>query len=125
MANFFILTGRLTKKPELRRTKSNTPKPVTTIRLAVERSWGDGTDFLNITVWDVHAENVCKYLDKGSMVEVKGHIQEHEQMCGNSKFVTCELVCESIWFLPSGKKREDPSDLSLPENVAAEPPLPL
>ena len=107
MANFFILTGRLTKKPELRWTRSSTPKAVTTIRLAVERSWGEGADFLNITVWEVHAENACKYLDKGSMVEVKGHIQEHELINGGAKFTTCELVCEAIWFLPGGRKRDE------------------
>ena len=71
--NRVLLIGRLTTKPELRYTASNLP--FSRFSVAVNRTFSnrDGereTDFINIVVWRKQAENVCNYLDKGSLVSV-------------------------------------------------------
>ena len=75
--NRVCLIGRLTTKPELRMTASNLP--FTRFTLAVNRNFSNAqgerdTDFISITAWRKQAENICKYLDKGSQVSVEGRV---------------------------------------------------
>ena len=60
MSNFLVITGNLTKDPELRYTP--TGKAVATITIA------DGKDnpvFVDIDVWDKMAENLAETMSKG------------------------------------------------------------
>ena len=88
MTNRWIGIGRLTAKPELRYTASNLA--VTRFSLAVNRNFTNEkgerqADFINIVVWNKQAENVCNFLDKGSLVTVEGRIQtgSYEDKDGN------------------------------------------
>ncbi len=54
----FICTANLTKNPELRETTNG--KKVATLGIAINRDYGDGTDFFNVNVWGVQAENCAK-----------------------------------------------------------------
>ena len=65
--NRVMLTGRLVKDPELRRT--NTDIPVVQFTLAVNRSYASRNgerqaDFINCVIWRQQAENFAKYLHK-------------------------------------------------------------
>ena len=108
--NRVLLIGRLTAKPELRYTASNLP--FTRFSVAVNRTFSnrDGereTDFINIVVWRKQAENVCNYLDKGSLVSIEGRIQtdNYTNKDGEKKYITV-VVCERIEFLGGNKKEE-------------------
>ncbi len=103
MINRAILVGRLTKDPELRRTQSDIP--VTTFTLAVNRTFKNQqgeqeADFIQVVVWRRQAENVAKYVNKGSLVGVEGRIQSrsYDDSNGNRRFVT-EIVADSVQFL--------------------------
>lgn len=103
MINRVILTGRLTKEPDLRYTPNGTP--VATFTLAVNRTYTNEqgereADFINCIVWRKSAENVANYLKKGSLVGVDGRIQtrSYEAQDGRRVFVT-EVVAESVQFL--------------------------
>lgn len=103
--NRVMLIGRLTAKPELRYTASNVP--FTRFSLAVNRTFSNGngereTDFLNIIVWRKQAENVCNYLNKGSLVSVEGRIQtgSYDDKDGNKRYTT-DIVADSVQFLES------------------------
>lgn len=103
--NRVMLIGRLTAKPELRYTASNVP--FARFTLAVNRTFSNGngereTDFLNIIVWRKQAENVCNYLDKGSLVSVEGRIQtgSYDDKDGNKRYTT-DIVADSVQFLES------------------------
>lgn len=103
--NRVMLIGRLTAKPELRYTASNVP--FTRFSLAVNRAFSNGngereTDFLNIIVWRKQAENVCNYLNKGSLVSVEGRIQtgSYDDKDGNKRYTT-DIVADSVQFLES------------------------
>ena len=103
--NRVMLIGRLTAKPELRYTGTNTPYARFT--LAVNRTFSNSqgqreADFINIVVWRKQAENVCNFLDKGSQVSVEGRIQtgSFDDKDGNKRY-TMDVVGDSVQFLES------------------------
>ena len=75
--NRVILVGRLVKDPELRRT--STDIPVVQFVLAVNRPFSRNAeqkaDFINCVVWRQAAENLAKYMRKGSQIGVEGQLQ--------------------------------------------------
>jgi single-strand DNA-binding protein len=101
MINRTVLVGRLTKDPELRYTQSNAA--VAKFTLAVNRIYktqNNEADFIQCVVWNKQAENVDKYVHKGSLVGVEGRIQtgyyDNEQ---GVRIYTTEVVCDSVQFL--------------------------
>ena len=74
--NKVMLTGRLTRDPELRVTAGG--KPVTTFSLATNEYAGKGkekAEYHTIVTWDRLAEICGRYLGKGQQVAVEGRIQ--------------------------------------------------
>ncbi len=105
--NRVSLVGRLTSKPELRYTGSQIA--YTKFSIAVNRVFKrDETDFINITAWRKQAENVCQYLDKGSLVSVDGRIQtgSYTDQDGNKKY-TFDVIADSVQFLESKAKAQE------------------
>ena len=110
--NKVILVGNLTKDPEL----SETPNGIAVCRfaIAVSRDFAnaDGTretDYFNITVWRVRAENCGKYLKKGNKVAVVGSLQNrsYEDKDGVKRYVT-DIVASEVEFLtPKGAGADD------------------
>lgn len=105
MLNKVVLIGRLTKDPDMRFTQSQ--RAVCSFTLAVNRNFttqgGEReADFINIVSWGKTAENVSKYLSKGSLVAVDGRIQtrNYDNAQGVRVYVT-EVVGENVTFLES------------------------
>ena len=79
MLNRIILSGRLTRDPELRRTQSGIP--VASFSLAVNRDFKDKAtgetpvDFIDIVAWRHTGEFAANYFAKGSMAVVEGRLQ--------------------------------------------------
>ena len=103
--NRVCLIGRLTSKPELRYTTSNIT--CTNITIAIDRNYGEEkkTDFINFVVWRKQAENVCKYLDKGSLVAIEGRLQQnsYEDRDGNRRY-KLDVFADNIQFLNTKSK---------------------
>lgn len=97
MLNKVLLIGRLTSQPELKYTESE--KAYTRICVAVNR-YNEGTDFINVVVWNKQAENVCNYLEKGSLVMVEGNISvnSYDDKEGNKRTST-EVMAQNVKFL--------------------------
>ncbi len=114
-----ILIGRLGQDPELRFTQSG--DAVCNFSLATEERWSkDGerqkrTDWHRIVCWRTTAENVSKYLHKGSRVAVDGQSRTRswEDKDGNKRYVT-ECVARFVEFLDpangNGKSAADSSE---------------
>lgn len=103
MLNRTILVGRLTRDPELRTTQNGVN--VASFTLAVNRTFTNAqgereADFINIIVFKKQAENVNKYLSKGSLAGVDGRLQtrNYENKEGQRVYVT-EVIADSIQFL--------------------------
>ena len=96
------LIGRITRDPELRYTSSNIA--TTRFTLAVNRPFQSqngeqGTDFINVVVWRKQAENVKKYVSKGSLVAVEGRIQTGSYERDGQRVYTTDVVADSVQFL--------------------------
>ena len=111
--NRVMLIGRLTAKPELRYTSSNLP--YARFSVAVNRTYSNAqgqreTDFINVVVWRKQAENVCNFLDKGSLVSVEGRIQtgSYDDKDGNKRY-TMEVVADSVQFLETRAQSQNRS----------------
>lgn len=102
--NISLLIGRLVKDPEIRYTQGQNPTAVATFTLAVDRPTRVGadkqTDFPRITVFGRQAENCEKYIHKGSLVAVEGHIQtgKYQNKDGYTVYTT-DVVANRIKFL--------------------------
>ncbi len=109
--NRVCLVGRLTAKPELRYTNSNVP--MSRFSIAVNRTFTNAqgqreADFISILVWRKQAENVCNFLDKGSLVSVEGRIQtgSYDAQDGTKRY-TFEVVADSVQFLESKSQSQN------------------
>lgn len=120
--NKAMLVGRLTNKPELRYTGSNLP--YARFSLAVNRTFPNAqgqreADFINIIVWRNQAENVCKYLDKGSLVSIEGRIQtgSYTDKDGNKRY-TMDIAADSVQFLENKSQSQNRQSGSYSNNVS-------
>ncbi len=107
--NKVIISGNLTRDPDIRYTQSG--KAVARMGIAVSRRFKsqDGSqpdvDFFNMTAWDKQAEFCGKYFSKGSRVIVEGRMQNYsyEDRDGNRRS-GMEIQVENIEF--GGNKRD-------------------
>ncbi|KRK64341.1 single-stranded dna-binding protein [Companilactobacillus tucceti DSM 20183] len=102
-----MITGRLTKRPDLKYTQSGIA--VTQFTVAVNRAFKDSNgerqaDFINCVMWRKAAENFTRYVDKGSLVGIDGRIQTrtYKNKEGTTVYVT-EVVADQFTFLESKK----------------------
>lgn len=103
--NRVMLIGRLTAKPELRYTGSNIP--YARFSVAINRTFSNSqgqreTDFINVIIWRKQAENVCNFLDKGSLVSIEGRLQSnsYDDKDGNKRY-SLDVVADNVQFLES------------------------
>lgn len=118
MLNVVVLTGRLTKDPELKTTPSGVY--VLGFSIAVERRYRSGedrqADFINIVAWRKTAEFISKYFKKGQMIAVEGSLQsrKYQDKDGNNR-TAVEVVANNAQF--ADYKRND--DISSTEAITA------
>lgn len=97
MINTVVLTGRITRDIELRRTTSG--KTCTSFTLAVNRN-REETDFINCVAWNQEAESLEKYTKKGSLIGIEGRIQTRSYNDKNGKKVyITEVLVRNKTFL--------------------------
>lgn len=120
MYNKTIQTGRITKDLVLKNTQNGTP--VVSFTLAVNRRFTnqDGkreADFIPVVAWKKQAENLCKYLGKGSLITVDGHLQgrTYEDTNGKKVFVL-EVIADDIIYLESANKHKDSNNTQANNN---------
>lgn len=108
--NVVVLTGRLTKDIELKKTQSGTS--VVNFTIAVNRlAKAEGqpeADFINCQAWGKTADNMAFYLRKGALIGVHGSIQvsSYENNQGQKVYVT-KVIANTVQFLePRGSVQE-------------------
>ena len=101
--NSVQLVGNLTKDPVM----SN--GGVAMFTLAVNRHDKDkNTDFPSIKAFGKQAENVCKYLHKGSMCGIEGRLETgyYKNKDGETVYYT-DVVANRIELIGGGKKQAE------------------
>lgn len=106
--NKVLLTGRLTRDPELRVLASG--KSVTTFNVATNEYTGNGkerAEYHTIVTWDRLAEICGRYLGKGQQVAIEGRIQTRtwDDDQGRRHWKT-EIVASQVEML-SGRRKKD------------------
>ena len=106
--NKVMLTGRLTRDPEMRALASG--KHVTQFSVATTEYAGNGKErpeFHNIVTWDRLAEVCGRYLGKGQQVAIEGRLQTRTWDDDNGvRHWKTEIVATSVEML-SGRKKKD------------------
>jgi single-strand DNA-binding protein len=106
--NRVIITGNLTKDPELRHTGGGTA--VCSLRIAVNTRKKDGTtgewvdkpNYFSVTVWGAQGENCAQYLAKGRPVAIDGRLEWREwESEGGGKRQAIDIIADSVQFLGS------------------------
>lgn len=100
--NSVALIGNLTRDPEVRYT--NNDMAIATFSIAINRppkkdgSEG-GADFPRITVFGKQAENVDRFLKRGSKVGIIGRIQTGSYEKDGQRIYTTDIVADRVEFL--------------------------
>lgn len=112
--NRVVLTGNLTRDPELRSLPSGTA--VCSLRIASNTrrkdqsgEWVDKPNYFDVTVWGAQGENCARYLSKGRPVALDGRLEWREWTAQDgTKRQNVEIVADSVQFL-GGRDEAPPS----------------
>jgi single-strand DNA-binding protein len=105
--NRVVLTGNLTRDPELRSTASG--MSVCSLRVACNTrrknnstgDWEDKPNYFDVTVWGAQGENCARFLAKGRPVAIDGRLEwrEWEERETGNKRQAIDIIADSVQFL--------------------------
>ncbi len=104
--NRVILTGNLTKDPEMRSTSGGLS--ICSLRIATNTrrkdgqtgDWVDKANFFDVTIFGRQGENAAQYLSKGRPVALDGRLEWREwQDKDGNKRQSVEIIADNIQFL--------------------------
>jgi len=107
--NRVVITGNLTRDPELRSTGSG--MAVLQMRVAVNDrrknaqsgEWEDFPNYVDVVVFGQRGESISRFLSKGSKVAVEGKLRwsEWEDKNSGDKRSKIEIIADDIEFMSS------------------------
>jgi single-strand DNA-binding protein len=106
--NRVVLTGNLTRDPELRSTAGGTS--VCSLRIATNTrrkdpstgDWVDKANYFDVTVWGAQGENCARFLSKGRPVAIDGRLEWREwESPEGHKRQAVDIIADSVQFLGS------------------------
>jgi len=102
--NRVVLTGNLTKDPDLRSTGNGLA--VCKLRVAVntrrkngEGNWEEKPNFFDVTVFGAQGERCQQYLHKGRPVAIDGRLEWREWEVEGQKRQSVDIIADSVQFL--------------------------
>src|SRR5881409_1846785 len=106
--NRVIITGNLTRDPELRSLPSG--MSVCSLRVACNTrrkdnqsgEWVDKPNYFDVTIWGRQGENAAQYLSKGRPVAIDGRLEwrEYQDKDGNKRQAV-DIIADNVQFLSS------------------------
>ena len=122
--NLVILTGRLTKEPELKFGASGTAYCKFT--LAVNRmKKDDPADFIFCSAFGKTAELIAEYVKKGHQLGIQGRLQQDTYEKDGEKISKTGVTVDKIEFLESNKTESTTSEPKKSNKVNPKPDLNL
>jgi len=124
--NRVVLTGNLTRDPELRSTSGGTS--VCSLRIAcntrrrsAQGEWEDKPNYFDVTVWGAQGENCANYLSKGRPVAIDGRLEWREwQDKEGNKRQSIDIIADSVQFLGSRDGAENGGRFTPQSDVPAD-----
>lgn len=103
--NRVVMTGNLTRDPELRATQSG--MSVCSMRIACNTrrkgasgEWEDKPNFFDVTVWGAQGENCARYLAKGRPIALDGRLEWREYVTQEGqRRQAIDIIADSVQFL--------------------------
>ncbi|ADB54311.1 single-stranded DNA-binding protein [Conexibacter woesei] len=103
--NRVVMTGNLTRDPELRSTPSG--MSVCSLRIACNTrrkgaggEWEDKPNFFDVTVWGAQGENCARYLAKGRPIALDGRLEWREYVTQEGqRRQAIDIIADSVQFL--------------------------
>lgn len=117
--NKVILMGNITQELELKQVND---KQVIRFSIAVNRRFGEETDFFSIVAWNTTATFIEKYFSKGQKIALVGRLQTRSWEDNGKKHNVTEVIAEEVYF--TGKK-EEKGDAYEPEGISFDNDLPF
>jgi single-strand DNA-binding protein len=111
--NRVIITGNLTRDPELRARPDGEGITVCSLRVACNGrrrnqatgEWEDQPNYFDVAVFGAQGENCSKYLSKGRGVAVDGRLRWREwQDQQGQKRQSVDIIAETVQFLGGGRE---------------------
>ena len=108
--NRVVMTGNLTRDPELRATSGG--MAVCNLRLAVNTrrriqsgGWEDKPNYFDVTVWGAQGENCARFLSKGRPVAIDGRLEWREwtDRASGQRRQSIDIIADSVQFLAGGR----------------------
>jgi single-strand DNA-binding protein len=103
--NRVVLTGNLTKDPDVR-TIPSTGLSVCKLRLAVNTrrrtasgDWEEKPNFFSVTVFGRQAESCGNYLKKGRPIAIDGRLEWSEYEVDGQKRQSVDIIADNVQFL--------------------------
>ena len=106
--NKVVISGNLTRDPELRQTANGFPVLGFGVAVNDRRrnqqtgEWEDYPNFIDCTMFGTRAESVAKFLSKGSKVAIEGKLRWSQWERDGQKRSKIEVVVDEIEFMSRG-----------------------
>jgi single-strand DNA-binding protein len=118
--NRVLLTGRLTRDPELRTLANGRAVAQFAIATHENRGGAEKAENHNVVTWERLAEICAQYLGKGQLVAVEGRLQTRQWEDDRKiRHWKTEVVASSVEML-SGRKKKDYAAESAAEALEAQ-----
>ena len=113
--NRVVITGNLTRDPELRSTQSGMSickmRVAVNTRKKVNDEWQEVPNFLNVTTFGKQAETCSEYLAKGRPIAVDGHLSWSEWETDVGRREAVEIIGDQVQFLGSRQEAKASDDI--------------
>jgi single-strand DNA-binding protein len=118
--NVLVVSGNLSKEPELRKTLSGTSVASSTIAVNRARKNANGekeTDFIDFSCFGQTADYLVKYAHKGDRGELSGRLEsrKYTDKNGNTR-VVWEMIAEQVTIFNKKEESDKPKPIT-PENA--------
>ncbi len=113
--NKVMISGNLTRDPELRSTTSGMPVLGMSVAVNDRRKnqnsgeWEDYPNYIDCTLFGARAEGVAKFLTKGSKVAIEGKLRWSQWERDGQKRSKIEVIVDEIEFLTSRDASASPA----------------
>ena len=121
--NKVIISGNLTRDPELKSTASGTSVlklgvAVNDRRKDASGEWTDVPNFVDVTVFGKRGEALARFLSKGAKVAIEGKLRWSQWEKDGEKRSKLEVVADEVELMGAREgSNETPSDDGLDEEI--------
>lgn len=125
--NKVVVSGNLTRDPEIRNTAGGTAVLGFGVAVNDRRKnqqtgeWEDYPNFIDCSMFGPRAESVSRFLSKGSKVAIEGKLRWSQWERDGQKRSKIEVIVDEIEFMSRSEKQEDAQAYGAVKAMGAQP----